>query len=203
MSHDHTISSQRIEAFSDAVFAIIVTLLVLDLKVPEIPSHASVQLTLQKLAPVFPQFLSFAMSFLIVCIFWANHHQFFSAVKTADRKMMWLNNFILFWLCFVPFPTAFIGRNPSNIVAVMLFGSVLFLAAATFLLMTHYVLFHSKLVDDHISLSERKAARRRGLLGVICYALAVLFAPFSLIISLTIFIIVPVYYFIPRKYTFN
>lgn len=203
MTHDHDFSFRRIEMFSDGVFAIIVTLLVLDLKVPEISSNASMQETMNSLYLLAPQFISFTMSFLIVCIFWVNHHQFFSALKKADRTFMWLNNILLFWLCFIPFPTAFIGRHPFNIAANMLFGAVLLLAGASFSILSHYVLFKSNLYDEHVDIKERKDIQRRGVAGVIIYALSVLLAPVSVYISLTIFFIAPIFYFLPRKINFS
>src|SRR2546425_782379 len=106
MEKEKVMSTQRIEAFSDGVFAIIVTLLVLDLKVPDLPQQITNQETLQALFNLAPQFISFVLSFFILCIFWVNHHQFFHTIKTADRKLLWLNNLLLFWLCFIPFPTA-------------------------------------------------------------------------------------------------
>lgn len=202
MDHQDSFSTRRIEAFSDGVFAIIVTLLVLDLRVPDITGTLSLQTTLVKLLPLVPQFLSFAMSFLILCIFWVNHHEFFSVIKKADQKFLWLNNLTLFWLCFVPFPTAFLGRNPTNTIVVMLFGLVLCLAAASFSLMTNYVLKSKELVDIHVSDKERAVARRRGYLGVVAYAISVALAPLSAYISLAIFILVPLYYFIPRRFSF-
>src|SRR5260221_13290134 len=202
MDHKHIASTRRIEAFSDGVFAIIVTLLVLDLKVPDIVQNASVQFSLTSLLHLLPQFISFALSFVIVCIFWVNHHEFFSVIKAADHKFLWLNNLTLFWLCFVPFPTAFIGRNPTNVIAVMLFGSGLFLAALSFSLMISYVFSKQDLLDEHISDSDRKIARKRGYLGVEAYALSILLAPLSVYISLAIFILVPLYDFIPRRLAF-
>lgn len=203
MEHDHSLSTKRIEMFSDGVFAIIVTLLVLDLKVPSLVQNASVSITIAALFNELPQFLSFAMSFVIVCIFWVNHHEFFSALRGADRQFLWLNNMLLFWLCFIPFPTAFIGRYPTNLVAVMLFGIVLFFAASSFSLMTYYVFFKSNLLDEHIKSKERKKAQKISYFGITLYALSVLLAPVSIYISLFIFCIVPIYYFIPRKFSFT
>lgn len=90
--HDHVLSTSRIEAFSDAVIAIIVTLLVLELRVPDLAHHVTSQSTLQALLRLVPEFASFVLSFFIICIFWVNHHQFFHALKRADRKLLWLNN---------------------------------------------------------------------------------------------------------------
>ncbi len=203
MAHTHTISNRRIEAFSDGVFAIVVTLLVLDLKVPELPDGVSIADTLTMLQHLIPQFLSFFLSFFIVCIFWVNHHQFFHVLKKSDRKLLWLNNFLLFWLCFVPFPTAFIGRYPTNVVAIVLFGVALFLAASSFSLMTYHALFKGKLVDVHVSRQERVKSQRRSYWGVGLYGIAALIAPLLPYVSIGIYVIVPLLYFSPRKITFT
>lgn len=204
MDHEHSLSANRIEAFTDAVLAIIVTLLVLDLKVPETLGEAlSAQDALTFLWHLAPQFIGFALSFFIVCIFWVNHHQFFASVVKCDRKLVWLNNLTLFFLSFIPFPTAFLGRFPTNLVAVMLFGLVLFFAALSFNLMITHAMFKGNLVDSHISEKERKMAKRRGMYGIILYAASVLLAPLSIYISLAIFLLVPLIYFVPRRFQFE
>jgi len=202
MDHDHSLSTKRIEGFSDAVFAIIVTLLVLDLRVPDL-QHITNQSTVKVLIALAPQFVSFALSFFILCIFWVNHHQFFHALRRADRKLLWLNNLVLFWLCFIPFPTALLGRYPTNVVVAMLFGSALFFAAISFSAMIHYAMFEKKLLEEHVNLSDRKYAQRNSYWGILLYALSVILAPVSVYISLFIFFVVPLIYFVPRRITFS
>lgn len=200
--HEHTFPTQRMAAFSDGVFAIIITLLVLELRVPELEKMTS-QDAWSALIRLSPEFLSFAFSFFILCIFWGNHHQLFYAIKHSDRKLLWYNNFLLFWLCFIPFPTAFLGRYPTNMVAVMLFGAALFLAASAFSIMTYYLLLKSNLFDDHVPMKERIRLQRQSYWGVSLYALSVILAPVSIYISFFIFILVPVIYFIPHKIGFT
>jgi uncharacterized membrane protein len=201
--HDHDLSTTRIEMFSDAVIAIIVTLLVLDLKVPELVSAFDTTELMQALSRLAPEFTAFVASFFVICIFWVNHHQFFQGVKRADRKLLWLNNVLLFWLCFIPFPTSLLGRYPGNALAVMLYGGVLCVAAATFSLMSYYAFFKGKLVDEHLSKKELRHTQRRGYFGIIAYGLSVLAAPVSIYISFAIFLIVPVVYFVPRRLVYG
>lgn len=203
MDHDHSIATTRIEAFSDGILAIIVTLLVLDLRVPDLGREISNQAALGILLGLLPQFVSFALTFFIVCIFWVNHHQFFHALKYADRKLLWLNNILLFWLSCTPFTTAFLGRHPTNMVSAMLFGSVLFFAAMSFSIMSHHAMFDGKLMEEHISLLERTRAQRRSYWGIVLYGMAVVLAPVSVYIALAIFIIVPLIYFVPQKIVFS
>jgi uncharacterized membrane protein len=185
------------EAFSDAIFAIIMTLLVLELRIPEFEGHATNAEIMHALIEIAPSFISFGITFLVLAVFWVNHHQFFHFIKRSDRALLWLNNFLLFWLCFLPFPTAILGRNPTNTTAVMLFGGALFLAASSFTIMSHYVYFKSHLFSDAFLLPERNAQFRRSLIGVICYGLSVALAPVSVYLSIAIFVIVPLYYFVP------
>src|SRR5260221_7292542 len=203
MNHSHQLTTRRIEAFSDGIFGLVATLLVLDLRLPDAIKLMTNKIALNTLFHLAPQFLSFSLSFFIVSIFWVNHHQFFYSLKKADRKLLWLNNLLLFWLCFIPFPTAFLGRFPTNEIAVLLFGSVLFFAGGSFSLMIHYAMFRGNLIDEHIGMNERRVAQRRSYWGVGLYAVSILLAPFSVYLSLIIFFFVPLYYFVPRRIQFS
>jgi uncharacterized membrane protein len=194
-------STTRMEAFSDAIFAIIMTLLVLELRIPEFHNPASNAEIIHALLKIVPNFISFGVTFLILAVFWVNHHQFFHFIKRSDRALLWLNNFLLFWLCFLPFPTAILGQHPTSTAAVMLFGAALFLAATSFTVMSHYVYFKSHLFSDSIMLADRKAQFRRSLVGTVLYGASVVLAPVSIYISIAIFVILPLYYFVPSLST--
>lgn len=144
MNHNHDFSFRRIEMFSDGVFAIIVTLLVLDLKVPEINSNASIQETINSLYLLTPQFISFTMSFLIVCIFWVNHDQFFSALKKADRTFMWLNNILLFWLASFHFRQLLLVGILSTLLPICFLGLFYFWQVQVFQYLA--ITFYSKTI---------------------------------------------------------
>lgn len=114
----------RIEAFSDGVFAIIVTLLVLELKVPPLKEHASAAELWHQLGELLPKFLSWLISFIIVCKFWLNHHHVRGLARHADYGLVWLNSIFLMGQAFIPFPTALMGEYATNPLAVSLFGCV-------------------------------------------------------------------------------
>lgn len=196
MKQDLIPSTARIEAFSDAVMAIIVTLLVLELKVPELAETFSSAEALTSLGHLMPKFLSFAMSFLVVAIFWVNHHHFFHRLKHSDRTMLWTNNLLLFWLCFIPFPTAFLGEHPFEMIPIMLYGLVLLLAALSFVVMHHHAYRHN-LFHDNISKKFLHRENVRSLFAPILYLTAIISAWFSITIALIIFVIVPILYFMP------
>ena len=125
----------RIEAFSDAVMAIIMTLLVLDLHAPELGAHATWYEYLQAMTPLVPQFVSFALSFTIVAIYWVNHYYFFRCIKRTTGRLIWLNNLLLFWLCLLPFPTRFLGEHPTDQAPIIFYGVDVFFCSVAFLML--------------------------------------------------------------------
>ena len=189
--------TERIEFFSDAVFAIIMTLLVLDLHVPIVASGSSTADFFAALVPLVPKFVGFALSFLTIAIFWVNHHSFFETVAKTDGGLLWHNNHLLFWLCFVPFPTAFLGEHPLDAVPEMLYGICLFFAASSFYLLRDHAR-HSKLLKPRFQKEFGNKMERRGLPAIILYGLSIPFAFINPYISLTLFFVVQLMYFMPQ-----
>jgi len=189
----------RVEAFSDGVFAIIITLLVLEIKVPYLHNGLSSPEAWAALKVLSPKFLSFILSFLYIAIFWVNHHHFFMIIAHMNRGLMWLNNFVLLFLSFVPFPTAFIGDYPHNSVALALFGAVLLVAASLFTIMWHYAV-DKKLVHKNVPSDMLELGKKRGLLGPICFGMSIVLAFVAPVLAWILFILVPVYYFLPLKW---
>src|SRR5881296_2621984 len=125
-------STARLEAFSDGIFAIVVTLLVLEIHVPVVIGpdvSAALRGGLFRMAPLF---LSYALSFGIICIWWVAHHHFFALLTRSSRSLLWLNSVFLFWLAFIPFPTALLGNYPTETIAVMCYGGAMTLAGVSF-----------------------------------------------------------------------
>ncbi len=106
----------RIEGFSDGVFAIVVTLLVLELKVPILHDRGNASELGRQLVDLLPKFLSWLISFVIVCKFWLNHHHLLTFARHATYGMIWLNSIFLMGQAFIPFPTALMGEHPAQIV---------------------------------------------------------------------------------------
>lgn len=123
----------RLEAFSDGVIAIIITIMVLEIKVPH---EASIE-ALFKLAPVF---LSYVISFIYVGIYWNNHHHLFQSVKKVDGRVLWSNLFLLFWLSLIPFASGWMGENHFEGVTVTLYGVILFGCAISYYVLTNSLL---------------------------------------------------------------
>lgn len=118
----------RLEAFSDGVIAIIITIMVLEMKVP----HG---VTIADLAPVLPVFLSYILSFIYVGIYWNNHHHMLHTVKTVTGGVLWANLHLLFWLSLFPFTTEWVGENHFATLPAMLYGIVLFMAGVAYYLL--------------------------------------------------------------------
>ena len=123
----------RLEAFSDGVIAIIITIMVLEMKVP----HGS---GLEDLAPLLPVFLSYVLSFLYVGIYWNNHHHMLHASTAVTGAMLWANLHLLFWLSLFPFTTGWMGENHFTAVPTALYGVVLFMAAIAYYLLQQTII---------------------------------------------------------------
>ncbi len=190
----------RIEAFSDAVVAIIVTILILEIRVPELHTLTNID-AWEALLSLAPKLVSFLVSFVTVAIFWVNHHHFFHPIEKSDGRLLWYNNHLLFWLAVVPFATALLGDYPTIPLVVALYGFVLCMSAIAFSLMTRYVFFHSRLLPESVSFATRTLQQRRSWLGVGCYGASVVLAFIHPSISVAIFVIIPLYYFLPQGLT--
>lgn len=125
-------SKDRLEAFSDGVFAVALTLLVLGLNAPHVADHSSLAQYAGAMAPLVPKVISFVLTFAMICIHWVNHHYFFSHLDRVTIGLVWLNNLFLLWMCFLPFPTAMLGNNPTDQFPVLLYAVNSLLAALTF-----------------------------------------------------------------------
>src|SRR6266446_9466461 len=126
-------SKGRMEAFSDGVIAIIITIMVLEFKVPR-------EATLSSLHPLIPPFLCYAFSFLFLGIYWNNHHHMLQAVKHVNGRVLWANMHLLFWLSLTPFVTAWMGENEFAARPVALYGVVLLCSAIAYFILTRALL---------------------------------------------------------------
>jgi len=195
--HANVGSTQRIEAFSDGIFAFNATLLVLELHVPEL-TNGSLETFLNNLMMMGPKFLGFFISFVTIAIFWVNHHHFFHALKATDRHILWWNLNLLFWLSLVPLPTYFLAQHPLKPEALALYGFNGFTASLSFTLMGHYA--RAKKLMHH-KLSKRRGRRlnRMNWTGISLYFISIFAGYLSVYISYAIFIMIPAMYFIPQK----
>lgn len=188
----------RVELFSDAVFAIVATLLILEIKVPHLQDPASMAAVLHDVLPLIPRLISFAFSFVVLCIFWVNHHHFFHQLKYADWPLLWHNCNLLFWLCIVPFTSAFAGEHPRTPLVISFYALVLCMAAVAFGLMTRHAFFHADLTGGKIPVELRRKELHRIFPGIIGYAFAAVVAYWLVWLAWIALIVVPLMYFVPR-----
>ena len=125
----------RLEAFSDGVLAIIITIMVLEMKVP----HGS---DVSALKPLLPVFLSYVLSFVYLGIYWNNHHHLLKAVRTVNGAMMWANLHLLFWLSLFPFVTGWMGENHFTAVPSAFYGAILLMAAIAYYILQSVIIAH-------------------------------------------------------------
>jgi uncharacterized membrane protein len=183
-------STQRLEAFSDGVIAIIITIMVLELKVP----HDASWTALLKLMPVF---LSYVLSFIVVAIMWINHHHLLRIAKRVDGSLMWSNNVLLFGMSLIPFATGYMGEHHVSPLAVALYGTILAMAGFGFLLLRHTIT-HQNLNDPKLAAYNHRM-QRKNLLSTTLYASAAPLAFLSVYYSFFIFLLIPLLYFLPER----
>jgi uncharacterized membrane protein len=198
-------STGRIEAFSDGVFAIVITLLVLEIHVPLI-SGPDIESALRKsLAAMAPKFFAYALSFMIVCIWWVAHHHLFNLLRKSDRGLLWFNSLFLLWLAFIPFPTALLGDYPRQRIAVICYGAVMTLAGLSFCWMRYYAFFVASLTRTGLPRNLMKRAMAKSLLNPALHLLAILTAYLNTRFALALYFTIPLLYLVPsqlEKYKF-
>jgi uncharacterized membrane protein len=190
-------STSRIEAFSDSIFAVVLTLLVLEVHVPQVDDSDVSHELAHRVLSMAPKFLAYGLSFVIICVWWVAHHHLFRVLARSDRGLLWINCLFLLWLSFIPFPTAMIGDYPKEAFAVMSYGAVMTLAGLSFCLMRYYTFFGADLVDQRIDKSLLKRAMLRSALNPLLHAIAVAIAPLSTRAAIVLYAILPVVFFVP------
>lgn len=180
----------RLEAFSDGVLAIIITIMVLELKVP----HDTTFLALQEL---FPVFLSYILSFIYVGIYWNNHHHLFHAAERINGGVMWANMFLLFCLSLIPFATAWMGENHFASLPVAFYGVILFSSAIAYYILVQSLLrIHAK--NSALALSI--GTDFKGKISAVLYAVGIILASFfDSKISCGIYVTVAVIWLLPDR----
>ena len=179
----------RLEAFSDGVIAIIITIMVLEMKVPHGDNLAS-------LAPLIPVFISYVLSFTYVAIYWNNHHHLLHAVKHVNGPTLWANMHLLFWLSLIPFVTGWMGENHFRPVPVALYGVALLMCGVAYSILVKALL---KSHGTDSTLAKAIGSDFKGKVSLAAYASAVPLAFVHEWIALGLYIAVAVLWFVPDK----
>ncbi|HKH59614.1 MAG TPA: TMEM175 family protein [Flavitalea sp.] len=179
----------RLEAFSDGVLAIVITIMVLELKVPHGDDFAS----LSKLLPVF---ISYLLSFVYIGIYWNNHHHMLHAAKEVNGNIMWANMHLLFWLSLVPFATGWMGENHFTTLPVALYGVILAMAGIAYFILSQTLIKHH---GSNSTLAQAVGSDQKGKWSVYTYAIAIALAFVNPWISMALYTTVAAIWFIPDR----
>jgi uncharacterized membrane protein len=182
-------SKGRLEAFSDGVIAIIITIMVLELKVPHGTDWAALQ-------PLWPVLLSYVLSFVYIGIYWNNHHHMLQAAGKVNGTILWANLHLLFWLSLVPFVTAWMGENHFAALPVALYGVVLLLAGVAYYILARALAAHHG-KDSKLAVAIGKDYK--GLLSIVIYAVAILLASRYTWVAFSLYVVVALIWFIPDR----
>lgn len=184
----------RLEAFSDGVIAIIITILVLEIKVPHIEGEINSAALLTSLLKILPKFLSWALSFYMVLIMWVNHHRIFNDIKQTDGGLLWVNGLLLFWMSFVPFPTAFMGDYFTYPAAMSFFGLCLTMLGFSFYILRSYLLRKKELLKEAVELENFKRLKMLSLVSPIMYFTGACASLINVYAAYLIYFTIPVYF---------
>lgn len=189
--------SGRVEAFSDGVFAIAITLLILNIKVPRIDALPSNNGLLAALFHQWPAYLAFFISFLTILIMWVNHHNLFNFIHKVDSTFLYLNGFVLLTVTFIPFPTSLLSEHIQGSgadIASSIYAGTFFLNCLSYYILWLYSSKNKRLLDNNIDTSVIPIIRRNIFLGLVSYIVAFAFAFISVKISIGICFILALFY---------
>lgn len=180
---------ERLEAFSDGVLAIIITIMVLELKVPHGVGFVA-------LAPIFPALLSYVLSFIYLAIYWNNHHHMLKTTQRVNGAILWANMHLLFWLSLIPFTTGWMGENHFAALPTALYGVALLMAAVAYFILQHAILAeHGK---DSV-LSRAIGRDIKGKISLALYAVAILATAFNHWIAQCLYVLVALMWLVPDR----
>ena len=166
---EHVMTTSRMEAFSDGVIAILITIMVLEFHAPE-------EITWQALRPMLPVFLAYVLSFVFLGIYWANHHHMLQLAERVNGAILWANLHLLFWLSLIPFATAWMGEHHEASAPAALYGVVLLFAGAAYTILAR-TLIREQGRDSRLAAAI--GSDKKGLLSIATYAVAIAAAFYS------------------------
>lgn len=182
-------TTNRVEAFSDGVLAIIITIMVLEIKVP-------IESDITALKPLMPVLLTYLFSFIYVGIYWNNHHHILYISKKINGEILWANLHFLFWLSLLPLATGWMGENHFGKIPTAFYGFILLMCSIAWKILVHQII---KLEGATSKLFLAYQKDRKGNLSLLLYALGLLISFFYPIISVALYILVALIWFIPDK----
>jgi uncharacterized membrane protein len=182
-------SRTRLEAFSDAVIAIIITIMVLELKVPHGEQWSALE-------PLIPAFFTYLLSFVYLGIYWNNHHHMLHTVERVNGSILWANLHLLFWLSLIPFATGWMGENHFAPAPTAVYGVVLLLAAVAYMVLETAIVRHQ---GEHSKLQAAVGREFKGKISMVLYALAIPLTFASRWIALALYVVVALMWLVPDR----
>ncbi|WP_405206341.1 TMEM175 family protein [Aquimarina sp. LLG6339-5] len=179
----------RLEAFSDAVMAIIITIMILELKVPEETNFSA-------LLPKAPIFISYLISFIFIAIYWNNHHHLFQVTEKVNGKILWANMHVLFWVSLIPFSTSWLGENHEASAPGALYGIVLLMITIASIILQRAILKHH---DKDFMLRDAIGNDLKGKLTILIYVIGITLSFFNSSFAVLCYVIVAIIWFTPDK----
>jgi uncharacterized membrane protein len=177
----------RLEAFSDGVIAIVLTIMVLEIKVPSGDD-------LTALRPILPRFFGYVLSFIYIGIYWNNHHHMLHATQRVNGKILWANLHLLFWLSLIPVVTGWVGENPSASMPAALYGMILLMAGVAYWILEQFIAAYNG--QDSV-LAEAVGADRKGVASLVLYVVAIALAFVRPWLAEGVYALVAALWFIP------
>ena len=193
------IGKNRIEALSDGIFAIVMTLLILEIRVPNLsPSAPNVEVAPALLA-LWPKFASYIVTFVSLGFFWVGHHIMYHAIRRADRTLLWLNIFFFMFVSLLPFSTSVLNAFPQAFIAPLFFGANLAVIGWILFFQWRYVNSQPDMLADFVSAEYRKTVSARMLIVPVATTLTAVFCFWSVGISLAIYLLLLPLYMLPGR----
>jgi uncharacterized membrane protein len=190
-------TKNRLEALSDGVIAIVMTILILEFKVPKIESSEGDWVLAKDFILNLPVVLSYMISFLVLIVWWMSHHQLFYAVKYIDRKTIFLNGIFLMFIAFIPYPTALMGEYPNLHFPSILYGIIGFFCGVTYYCLYHHIL--RKNADHPFAANPDAFSFKNTWLHLLVYIIAIGTAFVSPYISIAVYAAIPIYFFLKKN----
>ena len=204
MNDETGLSKNRIETLTDGIFAVAMTLLVLDIGVPQISSTSAVSIgtgteLLTRLLDLWPKIFSFGISFVILAIYWmANHRQFYY-LKHIDRVLIWINIIFLMAICLLPFSTSLLGEYSDQQISIFVYGGNSIMIASLLYIQWLYATNNYRLVDENLDPCIKNMLSKRLLFGIIIYLIAIAFSFVYIQLSVFLFTMILIPSVLPNK----
>jgi uncharacterized membrane protein len=193
------LGKNRVEALSDGIFAVAMTLMVVELRVPDLPHNTANVVLTSALAKLLPKFATYAVSFISAGVFWVGHHNMYHAIRRTDRTLLWLNIIFFLFVSLLPFSTSVLNAFPMTLIAPLLFGTNLILIGWLMYIQWVYAGWQRGMLAEHVSKEYKAAVRSRFLAYPVIATITMLICFWSIEISLSIYMLLLPLYMIPGR----